>query len=132
MTGTQLDGAPTDGSAWIDAASVGAASRVVRGGSWNDDARDVRAACRPAATRRTAMTTLVFAAPEFRVERGGRGGAAGGRGQARRAERTGGDDRPAARRSVHRPRREEVADDRHADAVLHHSGPWRREDAALS
>ena len=36
-------GAPNDGSAWIDG---GAANRVVRGGSWDDDARDVRAACR--------------------------------------------------------------------------------------
>ena len=39
------DGAPTDGSAWVDA-DGGAALRVVRGGSWLDDARLVRAAFR--------------------------------------------------------------------------------------
>ncbi len=37
------DGAPTDGSAWID---DGSALRVNRGGSWNLRARIVRAACR--------------------------------------------------------------------------------------
>ena len=35
--------APTDGSAWEDRAP--GASRVLRGGSWNDGARHVRAAC---------------------------------------------------------------------------------------
>jgi formylglycine-generating enzyme required for sulfatase activity len=41
-------GAPTDGSAWIDQApgGKGEAGRVVRGGSWGDDARNVRAASR--------------------------------------------------------------------------------------
>jgi len=39
------EGAPRDGSAWIDTDS-GAASRVIRGGSWSDDARGVRAAYR--------------------------------------------------------------------------------------
>ena len=38
------DGAPTDGSAWIDPG--GAANRVIRGGSWDGDARGVRAAYR--------------------------------------------------------------------------------------
>ena len=38
------DGLPHDGSAWLD--KGGAANRVVRGGSWNCDARCVRAACR--------------------------------------------------------------------------------------
>jgi formylglycine-generating enzyme required for sulfatase activity len=37
-------GAPTDGSAWVD--TGGAAARVIRGGSWLGFARDVRAACR--------------------------------------------------------------------------------------
>ncbi len=37
------DGAPADGSAWIGG---GAAGRVIRGGSWLGDARDVRAAFR--------------------------------------------------------------------------------------
>jgi formylglycine-generating enzyme required for sulfatase activity len=40
------EGAPVDGSAWLDAGG-GAALRVIRGGSWYDAARDVRAACRP-------------------------------------------------------------------------------------
>jgi formylglycine-generating enzyme required for sulfatase activity len=39
------DGAPTDGSAWLDNEG-GAADRVVRGGSWGGDARFVRAASR--------------------------------------------------------------------------------------
>jgi formylglycine-generating enzyme required for sulfatase activity len=39
------DGVPADGSAWIDSGK-GAANRVIRGGSWLDDARDVRAAYR--------------------------------------------------------------------------------------
>ncbi|MBV8095821.1 MAG: formylglycine-generating enzyme family protein, partial [Acetobacteraceae bacterium] len=39
------DSAPADGSAWIDPRG-GAASRVIRGGSWGEDARFVRAACR--------------------------------------------------------------------------------------
>jgi formylglycine-generating enzyme required for sulfatase activity len=39
------DGAPADGSAWIDSGE-GAAGRVVRGGSWLNDARSVRAAYR--------------------------------------------------------------------------------------
>jgi formylglycine-generating enzyme required for sulfatase activity len=39
-------GAPDDGSAWLDAGARGAADRVLRGGSWRDDARNVRAAFR--------------------------------------------------------------------------------------
>jgi formylglycine-generating enzyme required for sulfatase activity len=40
-------GAPADGSAWFDyGADAGAASRVIRGGSWRDDAPSVRAAFR--------------------------------------------------------------------------------------
>jgi formylglycine-generating enzyme required for sulfatase activity len=38
-------GAPADGSAWIGS-DGGAASRVLRGGSWHYGARDVRSACR--------------------------------------------------------------------------------------
>lgn len=39
-------GAPTDGSAWIDHDATTATSRVIRGGSWLNDARRVRAASR--------------------------------------------------------------------------------------
>jgi len=58
------DGAPANGSAWM--AARGAAPRVVRGGSWYDGARDVRAASATAAPRRTAVAASAFAAPEFR------------------------------------------------------------------
>jgi len=40
------DGAPANGSAWIDAEAGGAAYRVFRGGSWDGGARGVRAASR--------------------------------------------------------------------------------------
>ncbi|MFZ1427941.1 MAG: formylglycine-generating enzyme family protein, partial [Geminicoccaceae bacterium] len=40
------DGAPSNGSAWLDKDVEGAAVRVVRGGSWGSDARFVRAAYR--------------------------------------------------------------------------------------
>jgi formylglycine-generating enzyme required for sulfatase activity len=39
------DGAPADGSAWLEARES-AALRVLRGGSWNDEARDVRSSYR--------------------------------------------------------------------------------------
>jgi formylglycine-generating enzyme required for sulfatase activity len=38
------NGAPNDGSAWID--KPRGANRVMRGGSWNNDARYCRPACR--------------------------------------------------------------------------------------
>jgi len=41
----RYDGAPTDGSAWLDGEG-NTGIRVVRGGSWNNDARLVRAAFR--------------------------------------------------------------------------------------
>ncbi len=40
-----FEGAPKAGSAWVYA-DEGAAVRVIRGGSWSNDARHVRAACR--------------------------------------------------------------------------------------
>ncbi len=42
------EGAPTDGSAWIDAGADAGAGRVLRGGSWSNYARLVRSACRDA------------------------------------------------------------------------------------
>jgi CheY-like chemotaxis protein len=39
-------GAPSDGSAWIDAEAPATAERVVRGGSWMDLPSDARSACR--------------------------------------------------------------------------------------
>ncbi|MBF0183126.1 MAG: formylglycine-generating enzyme family protein [Magnetococcales bacterium] len=39
-------GAPPDGSAWLDSAASADAGRVVRGGSWNSRARRVRSAMR--------------------------------------------------------------------------------------
>jgi formylglycine-generating enzyme required for sulfatase activity len=52
------EGAPSDGSAWLD--SQGAASRVVRGGSWLDYARYVRAACRDWAVPAFSLGNLGF------------------------------------------------------------------------
>jgi formylglycine-generating enzyme required for sulfatase activity len=40
------EGAPRNGEAWVEANAESGADRVVRGGSWNDEARDCRAACR--------------------------------------------------------------------------------------
>lgn len=40
------EGAPTDGSAWLDSDASSDAHRVIRGGSWYDDARDCRSASR--------------------------------------------------------------------------------------
>ncbi len=40
------EGAPTDGSAWEDSCFVNADRRVVRGGSWDDGATDLRSASR--------------------------------------------------------------------------------------
>ncbi len=41
------EGAPIDGSAWVDAEAAGiTANRVIRGGSWGCDAQSVRAAFR--------------------------------------------------------------------------------------
>jgi formylglycine-generating enzyme required for sulfatase activity len=40
------EGAPKDGSAWIDETQAEEASHVLRGGSWNDNPRNCRSACR--------------------------------------------------------------------------------------
>jgi formylglycine-generating enzyme required for sulfatase activity len=40
------NGAPDDGSAWIDAGAPDGAGRVIRGGSWGGEARLCRAAYR--------------------------------------------------------------------------------------
>jgi formylglycine-generating enzyme required for sulfatase activity len=72
------DGVPTDGSAWLDSEG-GAASRVVRGGSWDFVARYVRAAFRlhlgPAVRGsylgfRCARVQIVSPASEARAGRG--------------------------------------------------------------
>jgi formylglycine-generating enzyme required for sulfatase activity len=57
------DGAPADGSAWLDPAAAGDAGRVIRGGAWGNDARHVRSACRrgdTAETRYNRYNTLGF------------------------------------------------------------------------
>jgi formylglycine-generating enzyme required for sulfatase activity len=59
------DGAPSDGSAWLGSEG-GAAGRVVRGGSWDDDARSSAPRTGSASTRRSATMASAFAVPEFR------------------------------------------------------------------
>ncbi|MFM9104758.1 MAG: SUMF1/EgtB/PvdO family nonheme iron enzyme [Cyanobium sp.] len=54
-------GAPTDGSAWIEANAPATADRVVRGGAWSDPPSDARSACRnrlPAQSREPAIVGL--------------------------------------------------------------------------
>ena len=52
------NGAPTDGSAWIEGGDC--KRRVVRGGSWNDDPRALRAAVRDVRTTRDRHGDLGF------------------------------------------------------------------------
>jgi formylglycine-generating enzyme required for sulfatase activity len=59
------EGAPTNGSAWVHPVSdPGAASRVIRGGSCDSGARDVRAAC-----RRRDIPSIRFGRIGFRCAR---------------------------------------------------------------
>jgi formylglycine-generating enzyme required for sulfatase activity len=80
-------GAPTDGSAWMDDDGDAAAYRVLRGGSWIDDARFVRAACRLG--YHPALRLVVVGFRCVRVHTSDRRGAAapGDRGDAQQAER---------------------------------------------
>jgi formylglycine-generating enzyme required for sulfatase activity len=73
-------GAPTDGSAWIGA---GAAHRVIRGGSWRNEARYVRSASR----RRRLVGPQWLPWLSLRPSSGGVSGSGGREEQARRAER---------------------------------------------
>jgi len=43
---SNYDGAPIDGTAWTESERAADAMRVLRGGSWSDDARAARSACR--------------------------------------------------------------------------------------
>ena len=91
----RYDGAPSDGRAWLGGDADRAGVRVVRGGSWDGDARGLRAAYRPPLDQVDRFYNLGFRCA--RVQAGeGRSGAAGGEAPAQRAERASGDDRPAA------------------------------------
>ncbi len=90
-------GAPTDGSAWLDAAGAG---RVVRGGSWFNVARYCRCAFRSRRAPADRFDDLGFRCARVQVrEPGGQEGAGGsgapGAGAARPAERS----RPGGTRS---------------------------------
>ncbi len=70
------EGAPIDGRARAE--PTRGSARVIRGGSWVDSARYVRAAYRAGARRMTAATAWASAVPEFRSEPGGCGAARSG------------------------------------------------------
>ena len=86
-------GAPTDGSAWID--RTGAASRVIRGGSWSFGARYVRAASRFRYGPGSRDDYLGFRCARVQAS-GSASEAEGGEEQAQRAERASSDDQPGA------------------------------------
>ena len=67
------EGAPSDGSAWLDAEAAATAFRVLRGGSWHRDARHVRAASRARGVPDDRLDDLGFRCA--RVQGSGRGAA---------------------------------------------------------
>jgi formylglycine-generating enzyme required for sulfatase activity len=52
------DGAPIDGSAWVEGGECD--SRIVRGGSWNDNADSLRSAYRLRGLSRDRNNTIGF------------------------------------------------------------------------
>ncbi len=52
-------GAPSDGTAWIDADAPLTSDRVIRGGSWDDSPADSRSACRRPLTPKTRDLGIV-------------------------------------------------------------------------
>ena len=66
-------GAPTNGSAWVDAGA--GANRVIRGGSWNDYARGVRAAYRYWLDPGDRNFNLGFRCARVQVSQAGQAGA---------------------------------------------------------
>ena len=81
--------APTDGSAWVS--SEAGANRVIRGGSWIDDARLVRAASRYGHGPGGRLVSLGFRCARVQVSQAGRASQAGaepaGPASGRQAER---------------------------------------------
>ncbi len=58
-----FDGVPTDGRAWLDTGASSTASLVFRGGSWGNNAREVRSRSGHE-PHSTGTAILVFAASE--------------------------------------------------------------------
>ena len=79
------EGAPADGSAWVDA--QGSADRVLRGGSWGDDARGVRAAYRFGSDPAYRRGSIGFRCARVQVP-GEAGGAERRAGRSKRGERS--------------------------------------------
>ena len=94
----RYDGVPSDGRAWLGGDADRARDRVVRGGSWHNDARALRAAYRDHFGRDVRVGLLGFRcarvqAGEGRSGGGGRGGAGAASGASKRR-------RPARRVAV--------------------------------
>jgi sulfatase modifying factor 1 len=79
-------GAPTDGSAWIDG-DESAAKRVIRGGSWDCEARYVRAAYRNHDFTSDLLDLVGFRCARIQSVGGAQAIVEGREEQARRAER---------------------------------------------